>query len=344
MALYESLVRPMAFCVDPERVHNMAMRLLERGYFQARSVANPRLSQTLFGVTFPNPLGLAAGFDKNADAVDYWHQLGFGHVEVGTVTYHAQPGNEKPRLFRIPEEKALINRMGFNNDGARAVATRIATAKSRIPLGINLGKSKITELPNAAEDYQSSFRLLRPFGQYFVVNVSSPNTPGLRSLQEKGPLKEIFQALKELDAEKPLFVKVAPDLSTSSLDDVLEVASDAKLTGIIATNTTISREMLRRPTVEAGGLSGAPVKEIANEALSHIGRHAPKEMVIIGVGGIFTGDDVFEKIRLGAHICQTYTGWVYGGPQMVPQCLERLGVLLDQSGMTLDELRGSAHR
>lgn len=342
MSLYDSVVRPLAFKVDPETVHEMAMRALQKGVFKARAVADPRLVQTYFGVTYPNPIGLAAGFDKNAVALDYWHQLGFGYVECGTITHKPQPGNDRPRLFRLPESQALINRMGFNNEGARVAAGRLASSRPQLPVGVNLGKSKVTPLEDAAKDYQESFRLLRPFGQYFVVNVSSPNTPGLRTLQEKGPLREIFAAIREVDAEKPLFVKVAPDLEWSALDDVIEVAAEAGLTGMIATNTTIARDMLPKDPNEGGGLSGKPVREKSNQVLAHIARHAPKSMILMGVGGIFTGDDVYEKIRLGAHLTQLYTGWIYGGPQMIPTCLERLVALLDRDGVkSLDELRGT---
>jgi dihydroorotate dehydrogenase len=340
MSLYESFLRPLAFQIDPETVHEKAMAVLARGLVSAPTFADPRLGQTRFGVRFPNPLGLAAGFDKNAQALDHWHRLGFGHVEVGTVTYLPQAGNPKPRLFRLPESKALINRMGFNNDGARVVAGRIAASRPRLPVGINLGKSKLTDLAEAAADYQKSYRLLRPFGDYFVVNVSSPNTPGLRTLQEKGPLREIFAALREVDSTKPLFVKIAPDLEFTALDDVLEVAIEARLAGLIATNTTISRADLPRDPNEAGGLSGAPLRSRSNAVLAHLARHVPPEMTLIGVGGIFTGDDLYEKLRLGAHMAQIYTGWIYGGPATIPRCLARLVQLMERDGVkSLAELR-----
>lgn len=342
MSLYESLVRPLAFRMDPERVHEMAMDLLSKGAFQTRVFESPRLHQTLFGVEFANPIGLAAGFDKNAVAIDFWDRLGFGHVECGTITYHSQPGNPKPRLFRIPEHKALINRMGFNNDGARIIAGRLAVARSKVPLGINLGKSKVTPLEEAADDYRSSFQLLHPFGDYFVVNVSSPNTPGLRDLQDKDALRTIFAAMREVNDEKPLFVKVAPDLPNGALDDVLEVALEARLTGIIATNTTISRDGLRSDPRQNGGLSGSPLKARSDEVLAHFARNAPAELILIGVGGIMTGDDIYRKIQLGAHLCQIYTGWIYNGPQMVPNALERLIQLMDRDGVpSLDRLRGT---
>jgi dihydroorotate dehydrogenase len=320
------------------------MWMLAKGLFRAPAFDDPRLHQTFFGVDFPNPLGLAAGFDKNGAALDHWHQLGFGFVEAGTVTYHAQPGNPKPRLFRLPADKALINRLGFNNDGARAIATRLAVAKCKVPLGVNLGKSKITELPNAAQDYQESFRLLHKFGDYFVVNVSSPNTPGLRTLQEKQPLLEILLALREVNAEKPLFVKVAPDLEPTAVDDVVEVAHEAKLTGLIATNTTILRDGISDDRGLDGGLSGAPLRARSNAVLSHLYKACDKSMILIGVGGIMSGADVYEKIRLGAHLCQLYTGWIYGGPTMIPAACQELSSLMSRDGMkSLAEARGSAH-
>jgi dihydroorotate dehydrogenase len=339
--LYESIVRPLAFLLDPENAHNLAMALIANGLVSAPAFDDPRLRQTFFSVDFPNPLGLAAGFDKNAVAVDRWHRLGFGFAELGTITFHAQPGNPKPRLFRLPQHKALINRMGFNNDGASAVADRLSVSKARLPIGINLGKSKITELEKAPQDYRESFRLLRSFGAYFVVNVSSPNTPGLRSLQERGPLTEILQAIRSVDGEMPLFVKMAPDLELSALDEVVSVAHDAKLTGLIATNTTISRDGISGPNAsEAGGLSGAPLRERADQFLAHLAESCDPAMVLIGVGGIFSGEDLYRKISLGAHLCQIYTGWVYGGPRSAPAILRELLKLMERDGIKdLAELR-----
>jgi len=345
MSLYESFLRPLAFRFDPEWVHERAMEGLRRGAFRAPSVEDERLGQTLFGVRFANPLGLAAGFDKNAVAVDHWHQLGFGHVEIGTLTWHAQPGNPRPRLFRLPEDKAIINRMGFNNDGAAVVAERLASARPKIPLGVNLGKSKVTELADAPKDYRASFERLRSFGDYFVVNVSSPNTPGLRSLQERGPLTEILVAIREVDATKPLFVKVAPDLEFSALDDVVAVAHEVGLTGLIATNTTLSREGLKSTgevTREAGGLSGAPLREKADAFLAHLAGSCDASMVLIGVGGIMTADDLYRKIGLGAHLCQIYTGWIYGGPMTVPNLLQGLVARMEGEGIgSVAALRGA---
>lgn len=345
MRLYDSVLRPVAFLFDPEQVHEWVMWMLARGLFKAPFFDDPRIRQTLFNVDFPNPIGLAAGFDKNAMALSYWHQLGFGYAEIGTVTYYGQPGNPRPRLFRLPADKAIVNRMGFNNDGAHAVATRLAEAKCKIPLGINIGKSKVTELSDAAKDYRESFRLMYKHGDYFVVNVSSPNTPGLRTLQEKGPLLEILAAIREIDKDKPLFVKVAPDLELHALDDVVGVAHDAKLTGLIATNTTIGRKGLKTDPGQEGGLSGGPLLAKANEVLSYLYRNCDKSMVLIGVGGIMSGADAYEKIRRGAHLCQLYTGWIYGGPLMIPAVCQELASLMSREGVkSLAELRGSAHR
>lgn len=325
MGLYESFLRPLAFQIDPEKVHEMAMNAIEKGLIPGSQNPLQKDPVELFGVKFPNRLGLAAGFDKNALAIDHWHRFGFGYVEIGTVTWHAQPGNDRPRLFRLPDDKALINRMGFNNDGANAVAERLAKSHPKIPVGVNLGKSKITPLEEAHEDYRQSFEVLQNYGDYFVVNVSSPNTPGLRTLQDREPLIRIFDALRTVNAQKPLFVKVAPDLTEEALAEILGVAVEMKLTGIIATNTTISRENLRTKDetlkAQAGGLSGRPVYEKSNQVLSFLSQNAPKEMILIGVGGVFTRDDYEAKRGLGAELVQIYTGWIYGGPKLVPSIL-----------------------
>lgn len=343
MRLYESTLRPLAFSLlSPEAAHNAGMAMIARGLVRTETFADERLRQTLFGVDFSNPLGLAAGFDKNAIAVSHWHKLGFGFAEVGTITCRPQPGNPKPRLFRLPEHKALINRLGFNNDGAHAAKLRLATASPQIPIGVNLGKSKLTELEKAPEDYRESFKLLVSHGSYFVINVSSPNTPGLRSLQDKGPLIEIIEAIRAVDSSKPLFVKIAPDMEIPALDEVIEVAHEAKLTGLIATNTTLSRDGISGPHAgETGGLSGAPLKARSNQFLSHLHKSCEKDLILIGVGGIFTGADLYEKIAIGAHLCQLYTGWVYGGPGCVPRILAELVGLMDRNGVkSLAELRG----
>ena len=300
------------------------MRVVRSAPFLVNRKPIEKGSVTVFKTHFPNPIGLAAGFDKNAVAVDRWHAFGFGFVEIGTVTFHAQPGNPKPRLFRYPENEALINRMGFNNEGAQAVAERLRKTNSKIPVGINLGKSKITPVERAAEDYQESYRLLHQLGDYFVINVSSPNTPGLRTLQDKGPLLEIIQAIREVDATRPLFVKVAPDLEYPALDDLIGVVTDTGLTGIVATNTTLSRAGLASDPGEVGGLSGAPLKNKSNEFLAYIRQHVASNCVLMGVGGISSADDVKHKLDIGADLVQLYTGWIYGGPGLVPQMLKEL--------------------
>lgn len=339
MGFYERIARPLLFRMDPEWIHERAMSAISRGLVSAPSFSDPRLEQELFGLRFPNPLGLGAGFDKNAVAVNHWHRLGFGHVELGTVTLHAQPGNPRPRLFRVPEASGLINRMGFNNDGAEAVASRLKSARSGVPFGINIGKSRVTPLESAINDYVGSFRLLAPLALWVTVNVSSPNTPGLRTLQERGPLTELLRALRQEGPSVPLFVKVAPDVELSFLDDVLAVALEVGLTGIVATNTTVERPGVSLK--EEGGLSGRPLKAKADACLRHLGQ-AKTGLILIGVGGIFDGDDLYEKIALGAHLAQVYTGWVYGGPKMVAQCLRGLVGRMEEEGVkSLDELRGS---
>ncbi len=333
MSLYD-LLRPIAFCLDPERVHDAGMRAIQHGWVTGHTYEHPILAQRVFGKVFPNPLGLAAGFDKNAVAVKAWHRFGFGFAEIGTVTAHAQPGSPKPRLFRLPEEQAIINRMGFNNDGASAIAERLIGIGSRIPLGINLGKSKVTPIEKAVDDYVASFGKLAAFADYVVVNVSSPNTPGLRTLQEKGPLLEIVNALRQLQPSLALLIKVAPDLSEDALGDVIEVVAESGAAGIIATNTTIQH------TGEQGGLSGLPLRERALGVMKFLSARAPKGTVLVGVGGIFTGDDLYDRIAAGAHLCQVYTGWVYGGPDTAATILEDFVARLEREGVrSLAELR-----
>ncbi len=299
----------------------MAVKAIAKGFV---SVEQVNKEVELFGVKFRNPVGLAAGFDKDGVAVSVWHKLGFGFVEIGTVTRHAQPGNPAPRLFRLPESKGLINRMGFNNEGADAMGRRLELAEPMIPVGINIGKSKVTPLEEAADDYLYSFRRLGVYGDYFVVNVSSPNTPGLRELQQKDHLERILGTLREADPAKPLFVKIAPDLTLEQLDEAAETAIKCGLTGMIATNTTLSRAMLPRDPQIEGGLSGAPVRELADASLAHLNANYGDQLTLIGVGGIMTPDDAKHKMELGAKLVQVYTGWIYGGPKWVPQIVHRL--------------------
>jgi dihydroorotate dehydrogenase len=280
------------------------------------------LHQKIWGIEFPNPVGLAAGFDKFARGVRLWSDLGFGFAEVGTVTAVAQDGNPKPRLFRLISDRALINRFGFNNSGAEATAAvlnRQMKTGIKIPIGINIGKSKITDLDKAAGDYAASFSRLWPLADYFVVNVSSPNTPNLRQLQDRPRLTEILSQLTEVNRSggKPILLKIAPDLSWSQIDDVVSVLNEFKLAGVVATNTTVDRTGLRsRLSGEAGGLSGAPLRQRATDIIRHLFRALGRNFVIIGVGGIFNSADAYEKILAGASLVQIYTGFVYEGPSI----------------------------
>jgi dihydroorotate dehydrogenase len=314
---------------------------------QSCCFGDARLKQTLWGLNFPNPIGLAAGFDKNGTASGSWEALGFGFAELGTVTFHPQQGNPRPRLFRLPLDRAVLNRMGFNNSGAAAMASQLCETwqyrPRSIPIGINLGKSKVTPLPEAPSDYLASFRLLKELGDYFVVNVSSPNTPGLRSLQDAPQLSGILDALQqENQGAKPILVKIAPDLEWDAIADVLQVAQTHHLAGIIATNTTISREGLKTEFVstgnsvkeEAGGISGAPLRQRSTEVIRFIWRETKGQLPIIGVGGIFNAEDAWEKISAGASLIQVYTGLVYQGPLMVRRVLEGLVRKLEERGLS----------
>lgn len=354
MSLYTKVLRPLLFkTTDPEKLHRAViagcstlgkfslLHPLLDAYF---TVDDSRLRQTLWGLTFPAPLGLAAGFDKNADGVNIWSHLGFGFAEIGSVTRHGQPGNPQPRLFRLPEDEAIINRMGFNNDGADVVAQKLARQKSTLPLGINLGKSKITSLEEAPEDYRYSFEKLYSFGDYFVVNVSSPNTPGLRELQNVSRLEEIFKALQAVNsAQKPLLVKIAPDLADADIDAVVDLAQGYTLAGVIATNTTIGRMGLKSDYAKSfeGGLSGAPVRKRSTEVIQRIYRRTEGKLPIIGVGGIFHPQDAWEKLVAGASLLQTYTGWVYEGPRLPYRIHRGLLNLMEQQGFKhLSEIVG----
>ncbi len=322
MPFYESVLRPLLFLMEPERAHNLGLWAVSHGLVSAKA-PDRALAKSVFGVRFPNPVGLAAGFDKNAVALARWKDLGFGFVEVGTVTQHAQPGNPRPRMFRLPASRALINRLGFNNLGADAVARNMEGVTAGIPVGVNIGKSKVTPLSESADDYAYSFRLLREFADYVVVNVSSPNTPGLRELQERDSLTRILSGLKEIDERKPLFVKIAPDLSLGAIEDVVAVCHEMRLTGMVCTNTTVSRSVLPSDPGIEGGLSGAPLTSIADETLRFVRELSP-ELVLIGVGGVMSPEDAKRKLALGADLVQVYTGWVYAGPGFVPEVLSAL--------------------
>jgi dihydroorotate dehydrogenase len=313
------------------------------------------LPAEVFGLRFPNPIGLAAGMDKFGAAVPFWERMGFGFCELGGVTLHAQPGNPSPRMFRAPAAGAIINRMGFNNPGAETFAQTLARWKTsgrwpNHPVGINLGKSKITPLEKAAEDYASSFRLLRDYADFFVINVSSPNTPGLRQLQDKSALDEILAAVCGL--QKPgnrpaVLVKVAPDLTFEALDEILELASARNLSGIVATNTTLSRPETAEPGLsaiysETGGLSGRPLRDRSTEMIRHIYKQTRARLPIIGVGGIFTADDAWEKIKAGASLLQIYTALVYDGPGLPKAIVTGLRQRMTNEGVRdLKEIAGA---
>jgi dihydroorotate dehydrogenase len=310
--------------MDAERVHDLAMGTLGRfGSVLQKFAPAPdvRLERTVFGIRFPNPVGLAAGFDKNAVALRAWEGLGFGFAEVGTITARAQPGNPKPRIFRLPEHRALINRLGFNNDGADAVASRLrreidARRWPRIPIGINIGKSRQVELEAATADYVLSLERLLPFGDYFVLNVSSPNTPGLRTLQDRKALDHLLESIQRRNTgRKPLLVKLAPDLSNDALEDAVALAAQHKLAGIVATNTTVDHSAIPEARRQQGGLSGAPLRQRATEVVRFLAERS--KLPIIAVGGIDSVDAALEKLDAGAALIQLYTGFIYEGPGLI---------------------------
>lgn len=351
------LIRPLLFGIskDPETVHNFALAFLKLvGMYPLRSLVswlaeceNPELKQKIFGLDFKSPIGLAAGFDKEAIAMPGEQALGFGFLEVGTASRYAQPGNPPPRLFRLEQDEALINRMGFNSLGARALTERLSVKKNiKIPVGVSIGKTKITPLEKAAEDYLGSFTELYPYADYFAINVSSPNTPGLRELQDKSFLVDIISGLKDYRAkqsiQKPILVKISPDLSFEAINEILEVCKSYKIDGIIAVNTTISREGLLNQINETGGLSGKPLRQRSTEIIKYIHKQMPN-LSIIGVGGIFTAQDAYEKIKAGASLVQIYTGFIYEGPFMVKRISQGLVKLLQKDGFkNISEAVGKA--
>ena len=372
--MYKSIIRPTLFSLlkaDPEFSHESSLKLLSwleqnQKQFPANfilktisnqfAIHNQRLSQTLWGINFPNPLGLAAGFDKNGVAASIWHDFGFGYAELGTVTEQSQSGNPKPRLFRLLEDEGILNRMGFNNQGSAALAEALqkqAIRGEKGVWGINLGKSKVTPLEEAAKDYLNSFLRLRELGDYFVVNVSSPNTPGLRSLQNSSQLSLILEALQGNNPHsKPILVKIAPDLSWEALNEVVIIANQYQVAGMIATNTTISREGLKTQSVngnatteEAGGVSGKPLRDRATEVIRFIYRKTQGKLPIIGVGGIFSSEDAWNKITAGASLIQVYTGWIYEGPRITRNILSGLVQKLDQEELShISEAVGKKNR
>lgn len=342
--MYKQFLKPFLFRYSPEDAHHLTMRLFRIAldipiinifFKNLFIVKNQRLSKNIAGIPFPNPVGLAAGFDKDGKYLDLLPHLGFGFVEIGTVTPLAQDGNPQPRLFRLPEDEALINRMGFNNEGVDALVQRLKKWRethpteggaTRMIVGGNIGKNKITPNENAVLDYEICFEKLFNYVDYFVVNVSSPNTPNLRELQDKEPLTKLLSRIQTLNQSKPkpkpLFLKIAPDVSFSQLDDILSIIKSTKLTGIVATNTTIARNDLKTPTqtiesIGMGGLSGKPVRERATEVIRYLRANGTPNMVIIGVGGIASGKDAKEKLDAGADLVQVYSGLVYEGPALV---------------------------
>jgi len=320
-----SLFKPLLFTLEPEVAHSLALTSLRLSepllplFSPGLRATHPSLEKTIFGLKFPNPIGLAAGLDKKASLTPVWEKIGFGFAELGTFTAQAQPGNPKPRVFRLPAQKALINRMGFPNPGAKAVAKRLKQLKEKgrwpqSPVGINLGKSKITALENAVEDYLESLEELGPYADYLAVNVSSPNTPGLRKLQEAKPLKALLRAFVRRAKGKPVLLKLAPDLQGKPLKEAADIALSAGCAGLIATNTTITRMNLPPGDYPVGGLSGGPLREKADEVLRELSKFTKGKFPLIGVGGILTAEDVRRKFEAGASLVQIYTGYIYGGP------------------------------
>ena len=316
--IYERLLRPLLFALDPETAHHFALAFL-----RATGPFLPKTTDTIspvsaFGLNFRHRIGLAAGLDKNGVALSAWEALGFSFVEIGTVTAQAQPGNPRPRIFRYPEQNALINRLGFNNDGAEVVANRLAELRDRggwpgIPLGINIGKSRVTPLERAVEDYLFSFRKLRAQADYVALNVSSPNTPGLRELQEGQRLDELLRAINAERGNMPLLVKIAPDLEPAALDEIVSVCEANNISGIIATNTTLDHSAIAQD--EEGGLSGAPLQNKSTVVVRQIANKT--KIPIIGCGGILDPASAQEKIEAGAKLLQVYTGFIYHGPKLI---------------------------
>ena len=342
--MYKALIRPLLFSFSPEKIHHFSfswiksvhkipgMEGLLRAGYRDRS---PKHRVKVMGLEFDNPIGLAAGFDKDGKAYRELASFGFGFIEVGTVTPRPQPGNPQPRLFRLPADKALINRMGFNNEGVDALVSRLKKrrANSSLVIGGNIGKNKDTPNDRALDDYLICFKALFSHVDYFVVNVSSPNTPNLRDLQDKKPLTGILQALQEENASqnspKPILLKIAPDLSEGQLEDIIDIVKTTGIAGVIATNTTVSREELNTAServegIGAGGLSGAPLRKRSTDIIAALRKGLGPAKCIIGVGGIFTSQDAQEKLKAGADLVQVYTGFIYEGPGMVKRILRDL--------------------
>ena len=354
MGWYDPLRRAL-FTVPPERIHAVVFAALRAATASAPARRNlsrllasqdPVLASTVFGVRFAAPLGLAAGFDKDGTGLNTWGALGFGYAEVGTVTAAAQPGNPEPRLFRLPADRALLNRMGFNNRGADALAARLARHQAGVPIGVNIGKTKSAPAERAVQDYQASARLLGPLADYLVVNVSSPNTPGLRDLQAVDSLRPILAGVLA-EVAIPVLVKIAPDLADPDIDAIADLAADLGLAGIVATNTTVARDGLATAGVErlgAGGISGPPVARRSLQVLRRLYARAGRRLTLISVGGIETADDAWERITAGASLLQGYTGFVYGGGLWAKHIHDGLAARLHAGGHTcLADAVGSAH-
>src|SRR5438477_7653237 len=330
---YERFIRPLLFSLDAEVAHHFIIALLRQAsYFDVvlRTLKAFQLSpkpKALFGLNFPNPIGLAAGLDKNGVAIPAWAAIGFGFIEIGTVTAKAQPGNPKPRIFRLPRQQALINRLGFNNDGADAIAERLRRLRRSgrwpaVPVGINIGKSRTTPLEQATDDYLYSFRLLRDFADYIALNISSPNTPGLRELQKPQRLSDLLRAIGREPgaATKPVIVKISPDLSSTDLEAVLAVCEENAVAGVIATNTTLDHSSIPLALNEEGGLSGAPLREKSTTLVREI--VAKSAIPVIAAGGVFDAESAQEKFQAGAQLVQLYTGFVYRGPRLLREIME----------------------
>jgi len=352
--VYRSLLRPLLFRLPAETAHELALHslsLLPTSLITKR-FSDPKLTIKRFGLTFANPIGLAAGFDKNGIALQPLAALGFGFIEAGTVTHHAQPGNPRPRLFRLYEDQALINRAGFNNEGAAAFARRVSGHRPDCVLGVSIGKSKITPLENAVQDYLASFELVYDVADYIAINVSSPNTPQLRELQQSQQLEALLSALQkrrqQFEKHVPLLVKLSPDLERRDLEMIVEVIERLNIDGIIATNTTVSRDNLRTCAKRVaacgeGGLSGRPLKDTSTRMIATLYQLTGGRIPLIGVGGIFNAEDAWEKIAAGASLVQLYTGFIYQGPRIVHQINEGLSKILEREGFANLEAAVGCH-
>ncbi len=349
--VYEKFLRPALFNLSPEAAHELgieALRIALSTKFSRDRAAKRFASESFgdlsrFGLKFKNPIGVAAGFDKNGVVVNQLAALGFGFVEVGTVTFKPQKGNEKPRLFRLPDDKALINRLGFNNDGATKIVERLKKIEPNCVLGVNIGKNKDVSNEEAIENYLQSFELASTVADYIAVNISSPNTPNLRELQKAENLENLLFALQNRNVSGvPVLVKIAPDLSDAEIEAIVDICLKLNISGIIATNTTVKRESLKTKIDESGGLSGEPLQKVSNEVIQTIYKHSKGKLPIIGVGGVFTAEDAFEKIASGASLIQAYTGFVYRGFSFAQNINSGLLKILRERGFeNLDEAIGS---